>query len=73
MDEEIIASHDFSNFPVRFLIVEFDDPVLDLGKPPKIAKILNDHGYLFISKLLKSGIFMREDQARLLGFLPKES
>lgn len=67
MDERVVSGHDFARYPAAHVIVEFDSPILAPGAEPAIVGLLRDRGYLFVSKLFKSGLFVHRDAARRLG------
>lgn len=69
LDERIVASHDFARFPAAHVIVEFDAPVISPGSEPVIVALLRSRGYVFVSKLLKSGLFIHQDTARRLRLI----
>lgn len=67
LDGAIIDGHDFDAFPVFFLFVEFDSLILSLDRPDPLVPKLEGLGYLMISKLWKSALFIHADQASKFG------
>lgn len=70
MDSEIIKGNDFQLFPASFVIAELDSLILDdRGKDEDVIGLLRERGYLFISKLWKSALFIHEEKAREISIL----
>jgi FkbM family methyltransferase len=67
LDAQIVAGHDFERFPVRFLFVELDHVILDAGREDPIVPLVRSHGFLMVSKLFKSGLFVHRESAGRVG------
>lgn len=62
LDYQIIQSHDFNKFPVKYVIAECDCETLDQVSANPISKYLSNLGYAPVSKLCKSIIFFHSSQ-----------
>ena len=66
-DERIVKSHDFEMYPARFVIIEFESTLISVGITEPLVGLLRDRGFLFISKLWKSGLFVHQSAAGEFG------
>jgi hypothetical protein len=63
LDEKIVLTHDFARYPARFIFVEFESSVIRNGLSEPIVESLEAKGYLFVSKFLKSALFVHGSAA----------
>lgn len=66
-DSNIISGHDFLTYPVSFLICEFEKIVISAESKDPLVEQLEAEGFVLISKLWKSAIFLNRKDAPKFG------
>jgi len=68
-DYKIIQGHNFKKFPSNYIIIEDDGFTLENTHYNETQKLMQLNGYILISKLLKSLIYIHQSECKRLGLI----